>query len=200
MTRAAFQALYDAAGRLVAETPALRDFGTWPAIPGFRKRKPTAIPAIQLITARPDPPLCSPAQSAFLAALRVAAPFARWYRSYKRAQVGRDFLDRYGWFELLGPSGHFRSDAARAYVAYWGDGLVYPDHAHAAEEIYYVVAGGADFASDGVPSATLAPGDTRLHGAWQSHAMTTTTSDILTLVLWRGEGLAGKPVLLETAP
>ena len=109
-------------------------------------------------------------------------------------------MQRYGYVELLGPSGHFVDHTTRAYIGYWGEGLVYPWHAHQAEELYFVVAGGAEFAvADGRYQRGV--GDTQLHTANQPHAMTTSPEGqgILTFVLWRGDGLAGLPSMTPSA-
>jgi hypothetical protein len=47
------------------------------------------------------------------------------------------------------------------------------------------------FESDGESFATLGPAEHRFHASHQPHAMTTTNSAILTLVLWRGPNLRG---------
>jgi len=47
------------------------------------------------------------------------------------------------------------------------------------------------FESDGDAAATLGPAEHRFHASHQPHAMTTTDSAILTLVLWRGPDLRG---------
>ena len=43
----------------------------------------------------------------------------------------------------------------------------------------------------GTAAATLGPTEHRFHASHQPHAMTTTDSAILTLVLWRGPDLRG---------
>lgn len=191
MSRAGFERLLAATGALVRALPQLRDFAPWPADPPFADRPPQAIPAIAPIetldaatTARTAP---------LAAAVAAVARDAHWEQTYSEAEVGRDFLDRYGWFELLGPGGHFRTGALRAYIAFWGAHLHYPPHLHEAEELYCVLAGEAVFHAAGMPSARLGPEALRLHRASQPHAMDTGAAPILTLVLWRGAGLEGIP-------
>ena len=186
----AFARAYHAATRLVAATPELMGFAGWPhAQPA--PLAPSPIPAARLVAdwaeAGSDP------QAALHAAIRAIAPLVRWQQTYTEAEVGRDFLNRYGWFELVGPTGHFRSDEIRAYIAYWGPGLYYPWHLHEAEELYYVIAGSARFEAEGLPPQVLGPGALRFHATNQPHAMTTEEDGILTLVLWRGAGLTGAP-------
>ena len=104
-----------------------------------------------------------------------------------RRKGWRHFLDNYAYFELIGPTGHFRSDQCSAFIGYWGPGLFYPAHHHASEELYFVLAGHALFESDGDSPATLGPAAHRFHASHQPHAMTTTYSAILTLVYGVGQ-------------
>ncbi|MDA7430966.1 dimethylsulfonioproprionate lyase family protein [Primorskyibacter aestuariivivens] len=126
-------------------------------------------------------------------AIRELSDFADWQQTYSVDEVGQDFLDRYGWFELVGPEGHFRSDEVRAFIAYWGERLYYPWHLHEAEELYFILAGEALFEAEGAPPVTLKAGEACLHKANQPHQMTTGDSPVLALVLWRGAGLSGVP-------
>ncbi|WP_254604115.1 dimethylsulfonioproprionate lyase family protein [Leisingera sp. ANG59] len=127
-------------------------------------------------------------------ALHTAAGEAHWTQTYTEAEVGAHFLQNYGYFELFGPTGHFRSTQLRGYIAYWGAGLKYDWHSHEAEELYVVLGGGAQFLTEENES-WLGAGDTRLHGGWQPHAMNTEAEPILTYVLWRGAGLTGLPLM-----
>ncbi len=176
-------------GDLVRATPALRAFMAWPDAPKPNALVPLKIPAIALIA--PMMAAQSPLTAPVVAAVKAAAPMAHWQQTYSEAEVGRDFLNRYGWFELLGPTGHFYSDTARAYIAFWAEGLHYPMHLHEAEELYYVLAGAAEFHAEGQPSLRIGPQGTRHHISNQPHAMDTHAEPVLTLVLWRGSGLGG---------
>ena len=183
---AAFESAYQAAGALMATQSALRDFAAWTAAKQAR-RPPTHIPASDLVQSWAEGE--NSITSALRCAVRRAAPFAQWRQTYTEDEVGLDYLQRYGWFELLGPSGHFLSGDLRAYIGYWGAHLHYPWHVHAAEEVYFVLAGNALFESDGIPSETLTAGQSRLHVANQPHAITTKDSPLLVFALWRGAGM-----------
>ena len=142
MTGDALDLAFAEASVLVAEEPLLSNFAPLP--PADRAIKvPRPIPAIPLIEAQSGGH--SPRTAPFHAAVRDAARLADWYQTYTEAEVGADFLARYGWFELVGPTGHFRANDVRAYVAYWGEGLTYDWHVHEAEELYFVVGGEAEF-------------------------------------------------------
>ena len=167
----------------------LSAFATWPddLVAGTAAASPAPATA-KIIAWQPDEDtITTPLHHA----IQHAAPHVNWQFIYSEAQVGRHFLDNYGYFELIGPTGHFHSDKCNAYIAYWGPGLYYPAHHHASEELYFVLSGAAMFESDGDAAATLGPAKHRFHASHQPHAMTTTDSAILTLVLWRGPDLRG---------
>ncbi|MCQ0091745.1 dimethylsulfonioproprionate lyase family protein [Roseovarius sp. M141] len=185
----ALDRLEAAVADLVLATPALREFVDWPDCPNRHALEPLAIPAIPLIEGMTA--AASPRTVHVVDAVKVAAPLAHWQQTYTVAEVGRDFLNRYGWFELLGPTGHFRSVSMRAYIAWWGEGLHYAMHLHEAEEFYYILAGAAEFHAEGQPSAILGSEHNRHHASNQPHAMDTHGAPVLTLVLWRGAGLGG---------
>jgi mannose-6-phosphate isomerase-like protein (cupin superfamily) len=192
----AFDRLLSSVGDLVSGAPPLRDFVSWPDAPRRNTVEPLSIPAILLIDK--STALTSDLTRHVVDAVKAAAPLAHWQQTYTEAEVGRDFLNRYGWFELLGPTGHFLSDSLRAYIAWWGAGLHYASHLHEAEELYIVLAGAAEFHAEGQPSAMIGPELTRHHGSNQPHAMDTHDEPVLTLVLWRGAGLGG-PARMATA-
>ncbi len=178
-----------AAQQLHHAHPDLAAFGDWPDDLRAVDVPPNAIPAVPLVQAiEPD---AGPTK-ALTQAIRATAHLADWKVTYTEDEVGAYFLNRYGYYELFGPSGHFHSTRLRGYVAFWGAGLNYDWHSHQAEELYLIVAGSARFKVDG-NEADLVPNQTRLHNSWQSHAMATTDRPILTYVLWRGEGLDDLP-------
>lgn len=188
MTAAALAAAYEAARGLVATMPALAAFATLPEA-ALAEKPGRRIPATALVEAWEGSAV--PATQPVIEAIRAATPYADWQQTYREEEVGADFLARYGWFELAGPTGHVQTTEARAFIAYWGAGLHYDWHLHEAEGLYVVLAGRATFLAEGAPPAEIGPGGTRHHAAFQPHAMTTTDSAVLTLVLWRGAGLDG---------
>ena len=190
MSEAAFGAAYGAVGDLVLSMPEVLAFAGWPEAT-YQDIAPVPIPVARSlglwrgVSSAATEPVCAALGGIWLA--------AKWRQIYTEAEVGRRFLDNYGSIELVGPSGHFRAQGMRAFIAYWGPGLDYGWHLHEAEELYVILAGEALFEADGLPSAILRPGDTRLHTSNLPHRMTTQASGILTLVLWRGGGLTVPP-------
>jgi mannose-6-phosphate isomerase-like protein (cupin superfamily) len=115
-----------------------------------------------------------------------------WKRTYTEEEVGHDLYNRYGYCELFGPEGHFKSTQLRGFLGYWGNGLDYDWHSHEAEEIYLNLGGNAIFRTK-EEEILLNPNETKIHYSWQSHSMITHKEAILTFVLWRGKGMFGLP-------
>lgn len=185
--QAAFDTLFTSVGDFVRAVPELRDFAPWPDQPAFAALTQQSVPAIPLVEGLTAP--TTPQTAPIVAAVQAVASVAHWQLTYSEDEVGLDFINRYGWFELLGPTGHYFSDSLRAYIAFWGEGLTYAMHLHEPEELYVVLAGSAEFHSLSQPSAMVRPEGTRYHASNQPHAMETLAEPVLTLVLWRGSGL-----------
>ncbi|MFY2823783.1 dimethylsulfonioproprionate lyase family protein [Ruegeria sp. MALMAid1280] len=180
----------EAARQLHQAHPDLSAFGAWPTDLTATRLRPSHIPAVDLV--RDFDADGSETTRALSDAIRATAHLAHWKLTYTEEEVGADLLQRYGYYELFGPTGHFHSTQLRGYVAYWGAGLHYDWHSHQAEELYLTLAGGAVFRVPGI-ECFVGPNKTRHHESWQSHAMTTTDQPILTFVLWRGEGMDDLP-------
>ena len=180
----------EAARQVHLTHPDLSGFGPWPSDLQASDLRPNYIPAADQV--RDLEVDGSEWTRALTKAIRATAHLAQWKHTYTEEEVGADFLNRYGYYELFGPTGHFHSIQLRGYVGYWGAGLNYDWHSHQAEELYLTLAGGAVFRVDG-DETYVGPNQTRQHNSWQSHAMTTTDQPILTFVLWRGEGMGDLP-------
>ncbi|MFW8595700.1 dimethylsulfonioproprionate lyase family protein [Cribrihabitans neustonicus] len=195
--RLAFDRTLAAARGLHAALPAMAAFQPWPDDLTWAGRAAAHVPGAELLAYDPGQAAASGPAAAEVRALQetlaALAPYAEWRLTYTEAEVGADFLRRFGWFELAGPTGHFHSEQIRMTVGYWGRGLDYPWHQHGPEELYCVLSGHATFLAEGEAPLVLTPGDTRLHGANQPHAMVTGDEPVLCFVLWRGEGLAEDP-------
>ena len=182
-----------AAKSLFAAHPDMMAFVDWPDDTPSTGKMMRHIPATDIVAGFDHTGTDS--TQPLIDAIRAAARDGCWIRTYTEEEVGAHFRENYGYFELVGPTGHSQSDSLRAYVAYWGPGLNYDWHRHEAEELYVCLAGGATFYAEGREPVDLAAGETLFHATNQSHAMVTTDQPILTLVLWRGAGLAGLPTM-----
>ncbi|WP_298850854.1 dimethylsulfonioproprionate lyase family protein [uncultured Ruegeria sp.] len=182
----------EAARQVHQAHPGLKGFAPWPDDLAATGLRPAPVPATDLVR---DFNLDGGERTRdLIAAIKATAHQAHWKHTYTEEEVGADFLNRYGYYELFGPTGHFHSAQLRGYVGYWGAGLDYDWHSHQAEELYLILAGGAVFRSD-EDETFVGPNLTRQHISWQSHAMITTDQPILTYVLWRGEGMGDLPMM-----
>ena len=193
MSRHLFEQALEAARTLHSQVPAMTEFGDWPDDLSFAERPACAVPATELMPRLPG--TANQHTAPLQQALAALSPYLEWRLTYSEAEVGRDFLDRYGWFELAGPTGHFHSAKLRMTVGYWGPQLWYPWHEHGPEELYTIVSGGAYMLAEGEDDRRLVAGDTRLHRSSQRHALQTEAEPLLAFVLWRGEGLDQMPVM-----
>lgn len=121
---------------------------------------------------------------------------ASWRETYKDTNIGDDFLTRFGCYELFGWDGHFHCRSTRGFIVYSPAGLYYPWHHHPAEEMYFILAGEAEFATEGNAPKHLKPGDTVFHAENQPHNMETKDSGVLAWVQWRGD-MSVAPVLTD---
>ena len=190
------EALLQEAQRFYDQTPALQTFALWLTDLILAKNIPNTslslgpdiMPALDVIRKWQS-------EKPFHQAIRRGVNVISWRQTYSEAEVGRAFLDAFAYFELFGQDGLFRTNDGRAYVGFWGQGLFYPWHHHLAEEIYAMMSGEAYFEAAGDTGVTLGPGECKEYASFQEHASRTPDSPVLSLVLWRGEGLAGDLVI-----
>ncbi|MEL6576716.1 MAG: dimethylsulfonioproprionate lyase family protein [Pseudomonadota bacterium] len=197
---AALHHLLDEALATVQRTPTLAAFagetldGPLPlTLPGH-----CSFPAVERLTCYEA--LCTDETGPLTDAVRAAAPYLAWQQTYSAEEVGAAFLDAYAWFNLVSPEGPFHAPDIRVAIGTWGHGLHYPRHAHAPAEVYYVIAGGAVFETDGQPDAWLGPGETRTHRPNVMHAARMSDGPLLALALWRGEALMARSTFEAAAP
>ena len=192
MTTDVWDRLFSEFSRVYAATPQLQDFCPFPTDIKPQNVVAHDIPARALLES--DRGLTTRDYTGLRDAFVAAARRALWRETYKGTDIGQDFLDRFGCYCLIGSGGAFSSESLFAYVVYMPPGLHYPWHDHPAEEIYFVLAGEAEFHRQGHPSRVLRPGDASFHASSQSHAMTTHDHPVMALVLWR-DGFATSPKL-----
>lgn len=112
---------------------------------------------------------------------------ANWRETYRDTDIGEDFLSRFACYELFGHQGHFHTEKMRGFLLYSDANLYYPWHHHPAEELYFIIAGEASFATEGNEPRLLKSGDTAFHASNQPHNMQTHDKGVLAYVLWRNE-------------
>ena len=124
--------------------------------------------------------------------LKAASPHAKWRETYNGTAASPDLLARFACYCIVGAGGAWISDHWAAYVVYMPPDLDYPRHEHPAEEIYFIVAGRAEFAQGSEPYHTAEAGSIVYHSSGTPHATRTTDHSMLALVFWRNH--------FETAP
>ena len=128
-----------------------------------------------------------------VSALIDAAPALHWQQTYSEADgFSREWLDSYGWVNLVSPDGLYVSEEIRVSIGYWGVGQHYDEHSHAPEEVYLILAGQARFHSEGRAPIDAGPGDTIHHRPHQKHAIDMVPGPLLAAAFWRGEDLLRK--------
>lgn len=122
-------------------------------------------------------------------ALQAAAPALAWRQTYGAAQMSPQFLDQYGWTELVGLGGAVPSRTCAVGFLILGPGIEYPPHHHEALELYLPLAGRAAWWQARSGWQDVEPGETVRHDAWEPHAMRTGREPLLALYLWRSGNL-----------
>jgi hypothetical protein len=107
--------------------------------------------------------------------------------NYTEANVGPRFLEGYGYVEPVGPGRLFDCPRLRVGFLLLGPGLTYPDHAHAAEEVYHVVAGPSWWWREGDSWREAEAGTAIHHAPWIRHATRTGDAPMLALYCWGGD-------------
>jgi hypothetical protein len=137
-------------------------------------------------------PNAESAEKELLAGLSAAGASLHWGQTYGAGDFGNEFLRRYGWLELFGTRGHFKSEEMAGGFLMLGPDILYPDHHHVAEEIYIPLTEGSMWSKDGSAFQPRAAGELIHHPSDIGHAMQTRTEPLVALYLWRGGPLAQK--------
>ena len=101
-------------------------------------------------------------------------------------KIGPGFERLYAAAEVVGPNGMIASRDCRFGVFVLAPGTHYPAHAHAAEELYLVLSGTAQWLTGEDEYAPIAPGGFSHHLPRQSHATRTGDAPLLALWGWTG--------------
>jgi hypothetical protein len=122
-------------------------------------------------------------------AFALAEPALAWVQNanYSVQRMGSDFVDRYGYVELVGPERAFDSRTLLVGFLLLGPHTLYPDHDHAAEEVYHVVSGRASWRRGDGPWRTEPPATVIHHAPHVLHAMRTEHEPLLALYCWMGD-------------
>ena len=113
--------------------------------------------------------------------------YVKWENGYAEKDVNKNFLNNYGFFELIGPTGHFKTSEMALYVNYLDKNTLYPLHNHEAEELYFIISGEAKFENNNGDNEILTSNKTRFHKSFEPHAITTNNNQILSFVIWKNK-------------
>jgi len=112
-----WQNLLEQARTMHADHPDIRAFCDFPDDLKRQQMLPHSIPASDLMVYDTglvsETPYCG-----FRDGFIACAPQARWRQTYKGTNIGNDFLDRFGCYELIGQEGVFHSTQMRSFVVY----------------------------------------------------------------------------------
>lgn len=172
---------------LPAAAPFLLD---WPRLAVVRATQPGRLPVCRWLDSLE--PLAAPQTRALVREFVAAAEILEWRQTYSAADFGPEFLDSYGWTELIGLRGPIPSETVACGFLMLGPRIEYPTHAHEAEEIYLPLAGEALWMRGGEDFVARAQGAIVEHSSWTPHATRTREQPLLALYVWRGGDLAAK--------
>jgi hypothetical protein len=183
--------LIDATRRLLDEVLPKRLFSflaDWPAAPIARPIAAARLPVLRWLPETPRQTV--PPTTPLVNLLVSRADQLAWRQTYTEPDVSSEFLQRYGWSELIGLRGPVASERLAAGFLLLGPHTEYPRHRHAAAEIYLPLAGTALWQRGDAAWRRRAPGRPIHHPPWMPHAMRTEVQPLLALYLWRGGDLA----------
>ncbi len=115
----------------------------------------------------------------------------KWEQTYTKADsaISQKMLETYGFVEVIGSRGPFVSEQVRSGIGVYGPGIGYPPHQHKAEEIYIVLAGGAEFQLDGQPPRQAGPGDLVFVPSMLTHGFYTGDEAMVVYYIWQAGDL-----------
>lgn len=191
MTKAAgmIDAVVAAVRQAFSEVPQAGPFlDHWPDTGTTRDIEPLQLPVCRWLDVM--------AGNRVIGTLRAAAPGLCWQQTYGIADFGAAFLAGYGWSEFVGLRGPVASEKIACGVLLLAPGIIYPAHAHAAEEVYLPISGVAEWQQSDGDFAKVAVGQAVHHAPWVPHAMRVGAEPLAALYLWQGGDLAAKSVIL----
>jgi dimethylpropiothetin dethiomethylase len=127
---------------------------------------------------------------AFIAsAFEVLEPDLEWVQNpnYSDEYLGAGYMDNYAYCDFIGPRGMAPAVDFAAGFLLLGPHRLYPDHRHAATEVYCVVAGTADWRSADCDWEEQPPGSFIYHPPWTIHATRCNQEPLLALYFWLGD-------------
>lgn len=116
---------------------------------------------------------------------RLSGPLP-WYYHYATRPGEADLTAQIAFAELVGPDGDMGAPDCRVGFTLMAPDTFYPLHAHPAIELYFVIAGTAEWQA-GDTTRRVPPGELVLHRSSESHSMRTFAEPLLALWSWSGD-------------
>lgn len=116
---------------------------------------------------------------------RLSGPLP-WYYHYETRPGEADLSTQIAFAELVGPDGDMDAPDCRVGFTLMAPDTLYPLHAHPAIELYFVIAGTADWRA-GHTTRRVPPGELVLHRSSEPHSMRTFAEPLLALWSWSGD-------------
>ncbi len=155
----------------------------WSQVPAVR------LPAADFLTG--SLATAVPATTHMVELLKRYADDVKWEQTYTKADsaISEKMLATYGFVEVIGSRGPFVSDQVRSGIGVYGPGIGYPPHQHKAEEIYIVLAGGAEYQLDGQPPRQAGPGELVFVPSNLTHGFYTGKEAMVVYYIWQAGDL-----------
>jgi len=114
-------------------------------------------------------------------------PCLPWVEEYADQAIARDLHQKYAHADVAGRLGVLPADGVRLGFVILGPRAFYPAHAHAADEVYVLLGGGAWWRGGDQAWRWRPPGATIHHPARLPHAMRTGPHPVLAVYAWWGQ-------------
>jgi hypothetical protein len=133
--------------------------------------------------------------TSLIADLHRAAWSLEWRQTYASHEMSPEFLQNYGWTELMGQQAPIDATRVACGFLLLGPSTHYPRHGHEAEEVYIPLSGTARWQQGDAVWREKPPGTVIHHARHEPHAMHTGAEPLLALYLWRSDQLNQKASL-----
>ena len=128
--------------------------------------------------------LSAPDVAASIAALEEDLQW-RQNPNYSDEAMGQPgYMNNYAYAEVIGPHGVYPGDDFLLGLFLLGPGLRYPNHAHPAPELYWILAGESEWRVRDEPFEPREPGETIWHEPFVPHATNVGQTPLLALYAW----------------
>lgn len=128
--------------------------------------------------------LVAPDVAAALAAVEEDLHWAQ-NPNYSNEAMGQPYyMDNYAYAEIIGPNGAYAGDDFLLGLFLLGSGLSYPNHAHPAPELYWILSGMSDWRVRDEEFSPRDPGETIWHEPYVPHATNVGLQPMLAVYMW----------------